>query len=181
MKFNLIILVLIIFTITQLYSQALEIGQKAPNIIQNSLTGEVLNLDSLKGQMVLIDFWASWCVPCRKESPYLIEAYRKYKDTEFKNGKGFTIFSVSLDFKQEMWKEAIDTDKLVWPYHVCDLKGWKNEAALLYKVKSVPASYLIDGDGIIVGKNLRKESIEKKLREYKKSRIFSSSKSEASQ
>lgn len=168
MKHILTLLALISVFTSNSFGQKLEIGQKAPNIIQNSLTGQLLNLDSLKGQMVLIDFWASWCAPCRKETPYLVEAYRKYKDADFKNGKGFTIFSVSLDSKKEKWNEAIVKDNMSWPYQVSDLTGPLNKAAQLYKVKSIPANFLMDGEGIIIAVNLRGDELLRQLKKLKK-------------
>ncbi|MEA3317035.1 MAG: TlpA disulfide reductase family protein [Bacteroidota bacterium] len=155
-----------------IYSQNLEEGDKAPNIIQNSFNGDEFDLSELKGKMVLIDFWASWCKPCRKENPNIVEIYKEYKDESFKNGEGFTILSVSLDFKKENWIKAIKNDKLEWPYHVCDFKGWRNAAGVKYNVKSIPTSYLIDGKGIIVGTNLRGDDLKKALRKQRKKKFF---------
>ena len=149
-------------------SQTFEEGDKLPDIVATGLDGKEISLSSLQGKMVLIDFWAGWCAPCRKENPAIIEAYKKYKDTSFKNGEGFTVFSVSLDTDKKMWASVVQKDSLIWPYHVCDFKGFKGPIASLYNVKSIPQSYLIDGDGIVVAVNPRGDALESKLRRLKK-------------
>ena len=129
-------------------------GSKAPEIEIYSVNGKTVKLSSIKGKMVLIDFWASWCRPCRHETPNVVEAYNKYRKTKFKSGKGFEVFSVSLDRKEDPWLKAIKQDGLVWKSH-----GWDKEqtAAKDYSITSIPTAYLIDGDGIIVasGRELR--------------------------
>jgi thiol-disulfide isomerase/thioredoxin len=143
--------------------EGINLGNKAPEIMQASPKGNVITLSSFKGKMVLIDFWASWCGPCRAENPAVVAAYNKYHVLNFKNGKGFEILSVSLDQNAIAWEKAIEKDQLVWPYHVSDLQGWGNAAALRYGVNSIPTNMLVDGTGIIVAKNLRGTDLEKAL------------------
>jgi len=119
----------------------------APEIALASPKGKVLKLSSLRGKMVLVDFWASWCGPCRKESPNVAEAYQKYHQKVFKDAKGFEVFSVSLDRDAEAWKQAILADKLVWKNHVLDVQGL---AAANYQVATIPNAFLLDGNGVIV-------------------------------
>jgi peroxiredoxin len=132
------------------------VGAKAPDITLNTPEGEPLSLSSLKGKYVLIDFWASWCRPCRRENPNVVKVYNQYKD------KGFEILGVSLDKNASSWNNAIAADGLTWK-HVSDLKGWQSSAASLYSVSSIPQTILLDKDGKIIAKNLRGAELEKKL------------------
>jgi thiol-disulfide isomerase/thioredoxin len=141
----------------------LEVGNKAPDIKLPNPDGKEISLSSIKGKVILIDFWASWCGPCRRENPHVVKAYMHYKDKKFKNGKGFTVYSVSLDQNKDGWKNAITKDSLIWDYHVSDLKYWQSDAAALYQVRGIPANWLIDSDGIIVAKNLRGAQLEATL------------------
>lgn len=153
-----------VFQIENAYNEylAAESGSSsniAPEISMKTPAGKTLNLSSLRGKVVLIDFWASWCGPCRKENPNVVRLYNQYKD------KGFTIFSVSLDQDAEAWKKAIASDGLTWPNHVSDLLGWNTPMTKLYGFQGIPHTVLIDKEGNIIGTGLRGESLEQKLKE----------------
>lgn len=134
------------------------VGQTAPAFAQNDPDGNPVSLSSLKGQYVLIDFWASWCGPCRAENPHIKAAYEKFKDHNFE------ILAVSLDRSKDAWLKAIKDDGLPW-IHVSDLKYWQNEVGVLYNVRAVPQNFLVDPNGIIIARNLRGKDLEKKLGE----------------
>jgi thiol-disulfide isomerase/thioredoxin len=142
----------------------LEPGDRAPELAFQSPQGKTIALSAFRGKLVLIDFWASWCMPCRIENPNLVSLYNKYKDLKFTSGNGFTIYSVSLDLKMELWTDGIDKDGLLWEAHVSDLKGWDSAPAATYEVASIPANFLIDGNGIIIAKNLRAGALESTIR-----------------
>jgi len=135
------------------------IGQPAPDFTLNTPEGKPLSLSSFKGKVLIVDFWASWCGPCRGENPNVVKMYKKY------HKKGLEILSVSLDSKKDAWLKAIKDDGLIWN-HVSDLKGWGSFAAKLYGVSGIPHIVLINKEGTIVAKNLRGEELEAKVREF---------------
>ncbi len=136
------------------------VGSVAPNFTQNDVNGQPVSLSSFKGKFVLIDFWASWCGPCRQENPNVVKAYNKYKN------KKFTVLGVSLDRPdaRNSWLAAIKNDGLVWT-QVSDLKFWNNEVAQLYNITAIPANFLLDPEGRIIARDLRGEDLDKKLAE----------------
>ncbi len=138
----------------------IKVGEPAPDIALESPTGKKYALSSLKGKVVLLDFWASWCRPCRYKNPQIVALYDKYKS------KGFTVYSVSLDRKtqKDRWEKAIKDDKLSWPYHVSDLAGWQCKPAKEYGVSSIPKTFLIDKEGKIAAVNPNIKAVESQLK-----------------
>lgn len=140
-------------------------GQRAIGFTLLDSDGKEVSLDDYEGQMVLLDFWASWCGPCRHENPNVVEAYEKYRKEKFKNGKNLVVLSVSLDKNKESWKKAIEKDGLKWDSHVLDVKG---EISKLYGVRSIPYSFLINGEGDIIaqGNELRGLNLHITIEKY---------------
>lgn len=132
-------------------------GKVAPVFTQNDRDGKPFSLTELRGKVVLIDFWASWCGPCRRENPNVVALYDKYQE------KGFTVLSVSLDRDKAAWLAAIEKDNLKWPNHVSDLKQWSNEAARMYQVTGIPFTVLVDKEGKVINTNLRGQDLERTL------------------
>ena len=165
--FNFFLVSLLLISSINVNAQSINIGDKAPELAYNNPKEEILKLSSLRGKYVIIDFWASWCGPCRRENPNLVKTYNKFKNKRFLNGNGLEIYSVSLDNKYSSWVKAMTNDKMFWRYHVSDLKGWQSDGAIIYGVRSIPQTFIIDGNGFIIAKNLKGEDLNKFLNSKK--------------
>ncbi len=150
--------------ITLAQKTGIDIGDRIPNIKGDNAESQTMELQSLRGKVVLVDFWASWCPPCRRENPNMAQAYNEYCNKQFTKGDGFEIFSISLDSRKTDWIKAIEKDKLTWSYHICDFKGWYSPLCDEFDIQSIPSNLLIDKDGIIIAKDLRGDALEATLK-----------------
>src|SRR5687767_8045472 len=156
-----ILLSLLLSSCSYFNSDKLMNGSPAPEISLPDTSGTTLTLSSFRGNLVLVEFWASWCRPCREENPKLVKLYNKYKDTDFGKAKSLKVISVSLDSDKDKWVEAIHHDSLLLEYHLSDLQGWNSAAVDSYQFRSIPSSFLVDQNGIIIGKNLKPRDLDK--------------------
>jgi len=165
---TLIAISFLIITATNSFSQSqretgLQIGNIIPDIKLNGVDGNPRSISELRGNVVFVDFWASWCKPCRRENPAVVEAYNTYSKKDFRDADGFKVFSISLDKNKDDWTHAIEADGLIWDEHVSDLQGWRSHAAKKFNVRAIPMNYLIDQNGVIIAKNLRGEQLKETL------------------
>ncbi len=168
MKFALIAVLLL--SVTTVLAQekkeiGYDIGDIAPEIELPTPDGDTVALSNLRGQVVLIDFWAGWCGPCRRENPNVVKTFREFKDKDFMIGDGFTVYGVSLDKSKDTWTNAIKKDGLMWT-QVSDLKYWQSPYVRRYGVRGIPSNFLIDEEGVIIAKNLRGEKLSKTLQKF---------------
>lgn len=130
-----------------------------PEISLSNPQGETIKLSSLRGKVVLVDFWASWCGPCRAENPNVARCYAKYKSKRSKKGDGFEVFSISLDVNKDRWQKAIKSDRMTWAWQGCDFRGWESPVAKRLGIKQIPSNFLIDKDGVVMASNLTGENL----------------------
>jgi len=157
------------FTQKKVNLEGILVGNMAPDIQLPDVHGDTIVLSQLKNQIVLVSFGASWCAPCRKKSPELLEIYHEFKEADFEDGaSGFVILSVSLDNNEMAWKNSIEKDGTGALMNVGDMQGWKGEAAVAYHIRTIPSSVLVNGEGKIIGINLHSKDLRKKLKQMKK-------------
>jgi len=138
-------------------------GSIAPNFVGYMPNGDSLRLSDFKGQLVLLDFWGSWCAPCRQHNKKLVPLYKKYQGVKFQKESGFTVISVGIETNKNRWLAAIKKDHLEWSNHVSDIKRLKDHVALAYGIKEIPNTFLIDGTGKIIAVNLLTEKLDEIL------------------
>lgn len=138
-------------------------GKPAPDFVLNTAAGDNISLSSLKGSLVFIDFWASWCLPCRKQNVSLVKLQEKYKLMAKRKGLNVVFVSVSLDTNKELWNVAVVKDNLNWKLQACDFKGWDSPVVKAYQVKKIPTSFLLGKDGIILAKDIWGSALETEL------------------
>jgi peroxiredoxin len=169
-KMKFVLIAVLLLSVTAVFAQekkeiGYDIGDIAPEIELPTPKGDTVALSSLRGQVVLIDFWAGWCGPCRRENPNVVETYKEFKGKDFIIGEGFTVYGVSLDKSRDTWTNAIKKDGLTWT-QVSDLKYWQSPYVRIYGVRGIPSNFLIDEEGVIIAKNLRGEKLGKTLQKF---------------
>lgn len=161
-----IVSALVTFTFAFVTAHIPALGDEAPEIRMPNTEGDTATLSSLRGKVVLIQFWASWCRTCRVQNGKLASTYKSYKNESFDIGEGFDVFSVSLDTDPELWKAAIKNDNLSWPNHVCDFMKWKSTVVDDYNFTYLPHNILIDQNGVILAKGVNGDQIEELLKSH---------------